>query len=291
MTGAPPYEGAFRAWAERRGVRWQTLRIARAAAGGEAVAHRLRPPGAARARVLAVHGAGNDALFAMVSLFKALLERDVEVFAFDVDGHGRDSTTRLDVAAVRGAVPAALEAARALQPELPVHGMGVSLGGALLLRAMADRPGAFASGALLCAPLQVHLSRRAMTAEIGIPLLRVLWRERAHYGTTGLIPSFGPFKRGLYPLRLAEPRPGAFGYVETINELLASFDLERAAGAVRAPTLLVYGAKDRMVPPEQGERLAARITGSRLMMLPGETHLSAPLARAAMRVVLEQCAG
>lgn len=284
------FERAFRRWLEARGGRWQRLRYARPEAGGEVSAYRLAPPGPPRARVLLVHGAGNDALFALVGLCKALLRRGCEVASFDVDGHGRHSGTRLRAEAAPGAVPAALRQAwpDADSDALPLHGVGVSLGGALLLRALADLPGAFVSATLQVAPLRVEFSPRALRAELGRPLLRAWWRERAHYGLTGLIPSFGPVRRGAYPLRLEAPRPGAFGYVAALNELLESLRLEDAARAVRAPTLLVYGAADRLVPAAQGERLARLLPHAELLVLAGETHLSTPLAPLALARTLRQ---
>ena len=95
-----------------------------------------------------------------------------------------------------------------------------------------------------------------------------------HYGLTGLVPSFGPFKRGAYPLRLGvPPAPGPFGYVQTINRVLDGLRLEDAARRASTPTLLVYGARDRLVPPAQGERLAALLPPPRLLRLP-PTHLT-----------------
>ena len=42
---------------------------------------------------------------------------------------------------------------------------------------------------------------------------------------------------------------------------------------VRVPTLIVWGEKDRMIPVSEGERLARRIRGSRLVTLPDAGHL------------------
>src|SRR5690606_38287695 len=98
----------------------------------------------------------------------------------------------------------------------------------------------------------------------------------------------GPFKRGTYPLRLsAEPPPGAFGYVESLNTMLASLELEARAAAVPIPVLLAYGDADRIVPASQGDRIAARLRSSRLMRVPRGTHLSTPLSPVARRAVSE----
>jgi pimeloyl-ACP methyl ester carboxylesterase len=171
---------------------------------------------------------------------------------------------------------------------LPLHVVGVSLGGGILLGALPDLDPHPASVTLAVTPLRIAFSGRAVANELGFPLLRTLWREREHYGLHGLIPSFGPFKRGAYPLRLGvPPGPGAFGYVPVLNAALESLHLEDAARRVESPVLLVYGRRDRLVPGEQGEQLARLLPLSEMLSLPGESHLSAPLAPPAVERMLE----
>ncbi len=278
----PAFEAAFRDWVREAGMGWERLRFSRPGAPGETTAYRISPEDAPRALVLAVHGAGNDALFGWVGLFKRLLSRGFEIFTFDLEGHGRDSTTRFSPAAPSAGVVEAARRGESVRRGLPVHAVGVSLGGALLLHSLPSLPDV-ASAVLVSAPLRIDLSGGAVRGELRLPLLRTLWREREHYGLTGLIPSFGPFRRGTYPLRLAvEPGEGSFGYVEVLNVALEGLRLEEAARRVRAPVLLVYGGRDRLVPPEQGERLAHLLPRAELLRLEGETHLSAPLAPAAV---------
>lgn len=272
------FERSFRTWCEERGVHWERLRYPRPAAGGEVEAHRLQPAGAAQGGVLVVHGAGNDALFSLTGIFAALLERQLEVFTFDVDGHGRRSDTQLRIDTAAEAVSAALTAWGVADRGIPIHGLGISLGGSLLLHTLGRSPAAFASATLLVAPLRVELTWRGILGEIGAPMVRTVWRERERFGLTGLIPSFGPFRRHLYPLRLGDlPGPGAFGYVEVINALLERLDLPAAARQADLPVQLIYGERDRLVPASQGEALAAQLPRGELLILRDETHLSTPL--------------
>ena len=39
------------------------------------------------------------------------------------------------------------------------------------------------------------------------------------------------------------------------------------------PTLVVHGESDRLVPPENGRRLARLIAGARLVMIPNASHI------------------
>lgn len=272
------YERSLRSWMEAREMRWSRGLYAREP-GGQVVSYRLSPAGAPRAVAMPVHGAGNDALFSLPGLIKRLLLADYEVFAFDLDGHGRASTTRFDPETIGGAVAAAAAESGAASRGLPLHGIGISLGGSLLLGAMASDPGRFATAALMVAPISLRLSPAAVRGELRLSALRTLWREREHCGIWGMVPAFGPVKRGIYPLRLAEaPGEGAFGYVQVLDRALARVDPKHAAAAVRTPTLLAYGEADRIVPISQGESLHRVIRGSALVRVAGGTHLTTPLA-------------
>ena len=44
-------------------------------------------------------------------------------------------------------------------------------------------------------------------------------------------------------------------------------------GEVAEPTLILWGARDRLIPPEHGEHLQRDIAGSRLVMFPGLGHI------------------
>jgi pimeloyl-ACP methyl ester carboxylesterase len=280
------YEISLREWVSRRGGRWERLRYPRGA-GGETVAYRIAPPSSARGAVLVVHGAGNDALFGFAGTFKRLLEARYEVFSFDLDGHGRSSTTRFSVQGIRSAIEEAVERSGAMDRELPLHGLGVSLGGSVLLHALPALGERLRSATLVCAPLRIHLTRMSLLGELHPRILGTIWREREHSGVTGLIPSFGPFRRGTFPLRLEEPPgPGPFGYVDALNRALEQMNLEDASRSASIPVLLIYGGRDRVVPLSQGERLEALLPRGQLLRLEKETHLSVPLAPAATQALL-----
>jgi alpha-beta hydrolase superfamily lysophospholipase len=282
------YERAFREWAEREGFGWERALYPRPQAGGATLGVRLTPRQETRGLVLAVHGAGNDALFALVGLFKRLLPLGFEIYTFDLDGHGRFSTTRFSVEAIRSSVLDAAERARGGRWEIPLHAVGVSLGGAILLSQLPELDPAPASATLLVAPLRIRFSRSAVLGELGRATVRTLWRERQHYGLTGLIPSFGPFKRAVYPLRFATPPgDGSFAYIEALNAALDTLDLETSARRTTSPVLLIYGGRDQVVPAEQGSRLHAMLPRSELLTLGDETHLSTPLAPAAVERLVQ----
>ncbi|MEX2571860.1 MAG: alpha/beta hydrolase [Gemmatimonadota bacterium] len=267
-----PFERAFLRWSEKAGVGWESLRVA------GTHGYRLSPSREPKRTLVALHGAGNDALFGWVGLFKRLLLAETEILSFDIPGHGRRNDSRFSGDAALNAARSAISACARSRPDLPVHTFGVSLGGSVLLASLPDVQHAVTTAATVVAPLRIEFSWRAVVNEIGPRTLQLVIREREHYGLTGLLPSFGPFKRSAYPLRLAaDAPPGSFGYIQALNEELESMHLEEAARRCTLPVMLVYGDADRVVPIAQGERLAGCIRRSRLCRIRGGTHLSTPL--------------
>jgi pimeloyl-[acyl-carrier protein] methyl ester esterase len=276
----PAHRRRAEAWLTRAGVAWQRERYARA--GGETTAYRLMPSVSPRGRIVAAHGAGNDALYPLVGLFARLVAAGFEVFAFDGDGFGWDGTTRFDpscaVSAVADAVGWAIDGSGDLG--LPIHLLGHSLGGTMVLGALAgDPPPLVRSGILLSAPLSLKLGMRGALAEVLALAVPATIGEMRRFGAWGVLPAAGRFKRGAFPLRLSDERPGAFGYVGAVKELIRRIDPERAAADVKVPMLLVYGGRDGIVPRSQGELLARELGDARLVRLPRGTHWSVPLAR------------
>jgi pimeloyl-ACP methyl ester carboxylesterase len=66
-------------------------------------------------------------------------------------------------------------------------------------------------------------------------------------------------------------RAGLVTLARAARELLAT-DLGPKLERVRAPTLLIWGEHDTLVPPEVGERLRDRLPGAELAVIPGAAH-------------------
>jgi pimeloyl-ACP methyl ester carboxylesterase len=87
------------------------------------------------------------------------------------------------------------------------------------------------------------------------------------------------FASGVDPALLAafiekktgEPQPTA-GYEGQIAAVLAHDSFDRLP-AIPAPTLVLTGADDRVIPAASSDVLAERIPGARLEVIPGAGHL------------------
>lgn len=277
---APAHHRGVERWLRASGFGWERVRYARPEAGGEVAAFRFAPAGEPRGRVVAAHGACDDALFPLVALYRALLERGFEVFAFDLDGNGWESTTRFSAGGIRGAVEGAVREAVRGRRALPLHLLGHSLGGALVLDALARRRVEAESAAVVATPLEVRITARTALTELGGFLRPATLRQRAYYGLAGVLPAFGPVKRGAYPFR-GDARTGNFDYVAVFDGLLRAVDLRRAAERVRVPVLLVYGGRDRIAPAAHGEALQRLLPDAELVRVPGATHFSTASSPAA----------
>jgi pimeloyl-ACP methyl ester carboxylesterase len=66
--------------------------------------------------------------------------------------------------------------------------------------------------------------------------------------------------------------PEVAGYMGQVQAILAWSAFERL-GQIEAPTLIIHGETDQLVPPENAPILARAIAGSRLVMLPQASHI------------------
>ncbi len=218
-----------------------------------------RPP---RAAILALHGF-NDYSKAFESPAGQLAANGMVVYAYDQRGFGQAPNRRLwpGVATLVADARGALDLVRRAHPGIPVHMMGLSMGGAVALLATthADGPGvdgAGADGAILVGP--AVRGRR----HLGTIPRAALWffaRVAPWFPLTGeglrILPSDNTeMLRELSrdPLVIKSTR------VDAIDGLVKLMDAALEAGRrVRVPTLILVGVKDELVPQEPTRDLLA----------------------------------
>lgn len=81
-------------------------------------------------------------------------------------------------------------------------------------------------------------------------------------------------KRGFFLVLAYDAlRAGPFTLLRAAHDLL-SVDVEDDITKIKAPTLLVWGENDTLVPPSVGQILRKKIASSRLMILKNASHVS-----------------
>ncbi len=86
-------------------------------------------------------------------------------------------------------------------------------------------------------------------------------------GWTSADEHYEPFRRMVLALPVA---PVVMG--RQLQAVLA-FDAAARLSEIKAPTLVLHGTEDRVVPPANGELLARGIAGARLERLDGAGHM------------------
>ncbi len=66
--------------------------------------------------------------------------------------------------------------------------------------------------------------------------------------------------------------PSAEAHFAQVQAIMA-WEAYSRLGQIAAPTLVIHGENDRLVPPENAKRIAARIPGAKLAMIPRASHI------------------
>jgi pimeloyl-ACP methyl ester carboxylesterase len=252
-------------------------------------------PGAEPA--LYVHGLGGSATnwTDLADLLSARLDGQ----AVDLPGFGyTDPARRYTVAALADRVARWIE----VSDRGPVHLIGNSFGGAIVTRVAALRPDLVRTLVLISPALPFLDPRRSVQGRmlpiIFLPGATALARrqiariEPAELARQVMTACFADPTR-IVPQRLAEAAVEARlrsevpsymdAYLRCLRGLVGSFvraylpgsgSLWRLAERITAPTLVIAGARDRLVDPRVAGQVAGLIPDARLLMLPDVGHVA-----------------
>jgi pimeloyl-ACP methyl ester carboxylesterase len=201
-------------------------------------------PHRVKALVIFAHGTGCDALYPQINLFTSLLEDGFAIFTFDLDGHGCYSTAILDRQNIFTAIADAASHIPQNLSHLNKHFVGYSLGASLVLNYAAKNSDSFASASLIACPVSAPKKLSCFYKEIiGFFSLLCSFALKT-YTAWEIIPSFGGFKRKLYPIRCDNKQN--FAYVNIVNEIiklsLSDLNLEK----IKNKILFLYGSNDKI---------------------------------------------
>jgi acylglycerol lipase len=226
------------------------------------------PEGAPTAVVLAVHGFNDyskafDKVPGAPGVGPYLASQGVAVIAYDQRGFGNTANRGLWPGrdALVGDFAAMARVVKSAYPDVPLYAMGESMGGAVVIAALASEKNLPVAGAVLAAP--AVWGKRTMP----VPYRVALWFGKH------LLPTYKPTGKGLGrmasdniemlrdngrdPLFIKETRIDAVsGLSDLMDEALAS------AGDVKVPVLYLYGKKDEIIPEGPSLRAMAEMTAA-----------------------------
>ena len=194
-----------------------------------------------------------------LSLAARLTARGVALHAHDMRGHGRSPGVRayaVSFAALVGDLAALIARARARHPGLPLTLIGHSFGGAVALTVALDCPALVGSLVLSApaiasdpevSPLKVALGRVLSTLSPRTGILRLPAAAISRDPAVVLAYEKDPLVyRGAVPAR-------------TLVELLGAIKrIQARVTELRAPTLVLHGCEDRLVPLRFNSAVYAR---------------------------------
>ncbi|TQN41580.1 pimeloyl-ACP methyl ester carboxylesterase [Blastococcus colisei] len=278
---------------------------------------------APRERALYVHGLGGAST--NWTDLAALLAVRFDGWALDLPGFGRSQPPSRGRYSIRGHVRAVVDVLEHVvaQPGKaagrPVHLLGNSLGGLVSLFVAARRPDLVATLTLVSPAMPVYRVPPAFSRALllllvpGIPTLaarrmggitpeeNVRGMIRMCFGEPGRVPP-ERVEQAVQEMRERAQQPWAgHALTRSMRGLITSYlrvgaaNAWRAARTLRPPTLVLWGARDRLVDPAMAPRLASVVPDARLEVLERVGHLAmleAPeaTARAVLGMVEEAAA-
>jgi len=184
--------------------------------------------------------------------------------SYDLDDMAADTAGLLDALGVESA-----------------HVVGVSMGGMIGQQLAARYPSRVLS---LCSIMASTGRRKPSTTprpDAMMTLLRspATTREEFIEGTVRIFDVIGSSRFPADPGRIRERAARSYdrcfypiGTARQMMAILASGNRTRHLRAIDAPTVVIHGREDKLVPPQAGRDVAAAITGSRLEVIEGMGH-------------------
>lgn len=154
------------------------------------------------------------------------------------------------------------------------HVFGVSMGGIIAQEFALQYPARTRSLILGCTAPGGRMAVRAENKVADVLLARGMTLEQAREAILPYIYDAGtPREKIEEDIRLRQPwLPSAEGYLAQLQGILAWEGYSRIA-QITTPTLVIHGESDALVPPGNGELIAKRIPGAKLVLLEHASHL------------------
>jgi len=169
------------------------------------------------------------------------------------------------------------------------HVFGISMGGMIAQEFALQYPAKTRSLILGCTAAGGPSAVRAESKVADVLMARGMTPEQARDAILPYIyDAATPREKIDEDIRVRQPwLPTPAGYIAQLQAILAWESYSRIA-QITAPTLVIHGKSDALVPPGNGELIAKRIPGARLVLLEHASHLfSTDQPEEANRQILE----
>ena len=208
--------------------------------------------------------------------FLGELERDLDLIAIDHRNTG--SSSRVDGPFTLGDLA---EDAVGKLDELNIetaHVLGISMGGMVAQELVLRHPGRVRSLALGCTyaggegqrlagtDVQQILAEGMMSGD-RVKAFRAMWECNVSEPFAADEANFAAFRE------VAEVRPVAVDVIMAQAQAIGGHDTSARLAEIAAPTLVIHGTEDRMLPASNGEAIAQLIPGARFEPLEGVGHM------------------
>lgn len=209
---------------------------------------------------------------AMWGELRPFLAQHFRIILFDNRCIGKSDTPLLpfSIEAMAEDAVAVMEAAGVAR----AHVFGISMGGMIsqeLATRHPNRVGKLILGCTHCAGGQAVMASRDALLPLMSPFLTR--QQRLRRAIPVLYDPHTPVERienDIERMRQNPPRIG--GYLQQLAAI-GRWRVQGRPGTIQAPTLVIHGETDRLVPPENAKIVAALIPGSQLVMLPQAGHI------------------
>jgi 3-oxoadipate enol-lactonase len=200
------------------------------------------------------------------------LSQHFHTIAFDNRGVGLSDVPRgpYSIATMASDAAAVLDAAGVAR----AHVFGVSMGGMIAQEFALQYPARTRALVLGCTAAGGPSAVRAESKVADVLMARGMTPEQAREAILPYIyDAATPREKIDEDIRVRQPwLPSPEGYMAQLLAILAWESYSRIA-QITAPTLVIHGKSDALVPPGNGELIAGRIPGAKLVLLDHASHL------------------
>ena len=198
--------------------------------------------------VVYLHGTGDDIFYPGSLFISHLIQNNCAVLSFDLDGHGRNSTTKLSSKSFKSFLLDKWTWIREEAKGRKIFLLGHSLGGTLALSTALSNDlnvhGVIGVGSPFNFKTPSPLN---MLKEIYQSLSPEFATNLGKFSPKTLLPAIGPFKRDEFPIRLDRSFHPKENYVEVVQKIILELTPSSCKPS-HIPVLLVLGAQDSIAP-------------------------------------------